>query len=221
MELLENADKYGLTHISCSKIFMVEKPLQLTIDEKIYLLEYPDYVQDINKNLYKLLIEEFRNGNQLFLRLYKQMIISKPIFQFEKYCGKNIDLSYLEKETSNFKNIVYNPNNNDKFIAIVDIEKHFIHIYEFISQSDDYKAKYIHAEYMDNKIVHLDYSINQYTREEYKSIINCPHDIEKSDSHKKIWRLDGKISIEKFYSIILCMFDKNENYIKELFMQKE
>lgn len=221
MDLLDNADKYGLTKISCNKIFMTEKPLQLTIDENIYLLENPDYIHNINKDLYKYLIEEHYNGNQLFLRLYKQMIIPKPIFQYEKYYGKNIYLDSLEKETVNFKNITYNPNNNDKFIAIVDVEKHFIHIYEFIAKSNDFTAKYIHAEYMKNTIIHIDYSINQYTREQYKNIISCPYNIEKSNNHKKIWRLDGKITIEKFYSIILCMFDKNEKYIKELFMKKD
>ena len=50
-----------------------------------------------------------------------------------------------------------------------------------------------------------------------QNIIQNPNNIEKCNEHKKIWRLDGNISIESFYNIIFCIFDKNEKYIKELF----
>lgn len=218
-ELLENADKYGLSEVVGNKIFIMDKPLRLTVDDTTYLLEIPEYITDINCDLYRYLIQEVNNKNKLMLRLYKQMIIEKPILCFEKYNGKNIDLNNLKNEVNSFKNITYNPENNDKFIACIDIEKCFIHIYEFISDSKDYKAKYIHAKYETNSsnIIHLDYSINQYTEEQYKKIISNPNIIEKSDIHKKVWRLDGNIELKSFYNIIFCMFDRNEKYIKELF----
>lgn len=219
MDLLDNADKYGLTEITGNKIFVFEKPLQLIIDDKIYLINFPEYIYDINIDLYKYLVKEIENNNKLKLLLYKQMIQEKPIMFFEKYYGKGIDLKDMKKETINFKNITYNPENNDKFVACIDVEKCFIHIYEFIANSETYKAKYIHAKFdmNSNFITHLDYSINQYSKEQYESIIVNPNVIEKCDLHKKIWRLDGNISIESFYNIIFCMFEKNEKYIKELF----
>lgn len=219
MDLLENADKYGLSEITGKKIFLFENPFQIVIDEKTYLINSPDYIQDINIDLYKYLIQEYKNNNKLMLRLYKQMIQEKPILFFEKYHGKVIDLKNLKNEIKSFKNITYNPETNDKFIACIDIEKCFIHIYEFIADSKEYKAKYIHAKFdiNSNYIIHLDYSINQYTKEQYEKIILNPDNILKGDFHKKIWRLDGKISLESFYNIIFCMYDKNEKYIKELF----
>lgn len=218
-ELLENADKYGLSEVVGDKISIIDKPLQLTVDDTIYLLENPDYTKDINCDLYRYLIQEVNNNNKLMLLLYKQMIIEKKILCFERYNGKNIDLNNLKNEVNSFKNIVYNPDTSDKFIAIIDVSKSFIHIYEFIANSTEYKAKYIHAKYETNSnhITHLDYSINQYTEEQYKKIILNPNVIEKCDNHKKIWRLDGNIELENFYNIIFCMFDKNEYYIKELF----
>lgn len=217
MELLDNADKYGLTEIKAEKISIKQNPLQLDCDNTIYLMDFPDYVQDINLDLYKYLIQEYKNQNKLLIRLYKEMIKSSITLRFEKYYGKDIDLQKLEKEPLNFKNITYNPENNDKFIAVIDTKKCFIHIYEFISETVNYKAKYIHAEYKNNTIIHMDYSINQYSKEQYNNIIINPNNIEKTINHKKIWRLDGVISIESFYNIIFCMFDKNEQYIKELF----
>ena len=219
MNLLENADKYGLSKINGKKVFIFPKPLQLCVDDKTYIMEIPDYTYDINTNLYMYLIKEYQNKNELSIRLYKEMITNKTYHCFEKYQGKTIDLEELCKETKSYKNIVYNPENSDKFIAIIDVEKQFIHIYEFINNSPYYKAKYIHAKYdnITNKICHLDYSINQYTKEQYELIVNNPNNIEKCSDHKKIWRLDGNIAIDSFYNIIFCMFDKNEKYIKELF----
>ncbi len=219
MDLLENADKYGLSEIAGTKVFLLEKPLQLVIDEKIYLINFPDYIRDINIDLYKYLIQEYNKNNKLMIRLYKQMIQEKPIFFYEKYHGKDIDLKGLKDEISSFKNITYNPETNDKFIACIDIEECFIHIYEFIADSKDYKAKYLHAKFdiNSNYITHLDYSINQYSNEQYEKIILNPDSIPRGDIHKKIWRLDGNISLESFYNIIFCLYDKNERYIKELF----
>lgn len=219
MILLENADRYGLTKIEGNKVFILNKPLQLCIDDKIYIMDMPEFTYDINTKLYTNLIREYNNNNELRIRLYKEMLTDKIYQHFEKYQGKNIDLKGLCKETKGYKNIVYNPENNDKFIAIIDVEKQFIHIYEFVKNSQDYKAKYIHAKYDKNinEISHLDYSINQYSKEQYELIINNPNNIEKCNEHKKIWRLDGKIAIDSFYNIIFCMFDKNEKYIKELF----
>lgn len=98
------------------------------------------------------------------------MIIEKPILCFEKYNGKNIDLNNLKNEVNSFKNIVYNSDTNDKFIAIINVSESFIHIYEFIANSTEYKAKYLHAKYdaSSNRITHLDYSINQYTENNTK-----------------------------------------------------
>ena len=219
MTLLENADKYGLSKIEGKKVVIFNKPLQLCVDDKIYMIDTPDYTYNINLNLYTYLIKEYQNNNELSIRLYKEMLTNKIYQCFEKYQGKNINLEELCKETKSFKNIVYNPENSDKFIAIIDVENQFIHIYEFINDSKDYKAKYIHAKYEKNanQISHLDYSLNQYSKEQYERIIQNPNKIEKSSNHKKIWRLDGNITIENFYNIIFCMFDKNEKYIKELF----
>lgn len=219
MTLLENADKYGLSKIDGNKVFIFQKPLQLCVDNKKYIMEIPDYTYDINTNLYTYLIKEYQKKNELSIRLYKEMLTNKIYQYFEKYQGKNINLEELCKETKSYKNIVYNPENSDKFIAIIDVEKQFIHIYEFINNSQNYKAKYIHAKYDKNlnNISHLDYSINQYSKEQYECIVNNPNNIEKCDDHKKIWRLDGNITIDSFYNIIFCMFDKNEKYIRELF----
>ena len=219
MDLLETADKYGLSPIIGNKVFILKNPLQICIDNKTYLLNMDEFIYDINIDLYCYLIKEYNKNNTLMLRLYKQMLIEKPIYFFNKYQGKDINLEGLCNEMSSFKNIVYNPENNDKFIAIIYIEKQFIHIYEFVSNSLDYKAKYIHAKYEKdtNLICHLDYSINQYTKEQYEKIIQNPYNIEKSYIHEKIWRVDGNITIESFYNIIFCMFNKNEKYIKELF----
>lgn len=219
MNLIENTDKYGLTKIEGNKVFVINKPLQLCIDETIYIMDMPDYTYDINRDLYTYLIQEYYNNNELSIRLYKEMKTDKVFQQFEKYNGKNIKIEDLYKEIHDLKNIVYNPKNNDKFIAIIDTKKQFIHIYEFIADSQSYKAKYIHAKYEKclNLINHLDYSINQYSKEQYENIIQNPNNIEKCNEHKKIWRLDGNISIESFYNIIFCIFDKNEKYIKELF----
>ena len=218
-KLLDNADKYGLSKIKCSKIFTIKKPLQINIDDKIFLIEDEDYIKDINFDLYDYLANEFYNGNELYLRLSKNMISNIVHQQFEKYNGKDINLSNLKNEIKSFKNIVYNPITNDKFIGIIDIDKCFIHIYEFINENKTYKAKYIHAKIdIENNIIkHLDYSMNTYTEEQYKDIIANPNEIPKSDKHRKIWRLDGFILLENFYNIIFCMYDKNEKYIKELF----
>lgn len=218
-DLLESADKYGLTEIVGNKVFITKKPLQLNIDDTIYLLEIADYTKNINCDLYDYLIQERNNGNKLMLRLSKQMIREKTILFFEKYNGKNINLNNLKNEINSFKNITYSPETNDKFISIVDLDKSFIHIYEFIASSEDYKAKYIHAKFDidSNYITHLDYSINKYSQEQYNKILSNPNIIEKYSEHKKIWRLDGSIELKSFYNIIFCMFDQNEKYIKELF----
>lgn len=219
MDLLDDSDEYGLTNIVGDKIEIYKSPLQLKIDNKIYKIDLPEYIEDINIDLYQYLINERNNNNTLKIRLYKQMIKENVEYNFIKYNGKSINLQELKKELKNFKSISYNPNNNDKFIASIDVEKQFIHIYEFVSNSLNYKAKYIHAQYEKNKntICHLDYSVNKYTKEQYEKIIHDPYKIEKSNTHEKIWRLDGNIYIESFYKIIFCMFEKNEKYIKELF----
>lgn len=219
MTLLENADKYGLTKIEGKKVFVYNKPLQICIDDKIYKIDMPEFTYDIDTNLYNNLIMEYEKKSELKIRLYKEMLTNIVYQNFEKYQGKDIDLEGLCKETKNFKNIVYNPENSDKFIAIIDVKKQFIHIYEFVNNSQDNKAKYIHAKYDKNInfIIHLDYSINQYSKEQYGRILSNPNNIEKCNDHKKIWRLDGNITIESFYNIIFCMFDKNEKYIRELF----
>lgn len=219
MELLENADKYGLSQVEGKKVFINMQPLQLIIGDDTYLINLEDYIKDINTELYKYLIKEYRKGNKLMIRLYKEMKQKGMNLYFEKYNGKDIDLKNLKAEIKNFKNITYNPDNNDKFIACIDIEKSFIHIYEFTSDSENYKAKYIHAkiDIDSNYITHLDYSVNQYSKEQYKKIIDSPNNIPKGNLHKKIWRLDGKIALEDFYKIIFCVYDKNEKYVKELF----
>ena len=70
------------------------------MDESIY---------DIKIDLYCYLIKEYNKNNTLLLRLYKQMLIEKPIYFFNKYQGKDINLEGLCNEMSSFENIVYNP----------------------------------------------------------------------------------------------------------------
>ena len=146
MDLLDDSDEYGLTNIVGDKIEIYKSPLQLKIDNKIYKIDLPEYIEDINIDLYQYLINERNNNNTLKIRLYKQMIKENVEYNFIKYNGKSINLQELKKELKNFKSISYNPNNNDKFIASIDVEKQFIHIYEFVSNSLNYKAKYIHAQ---------------------------------------------------------------------------
>lgn len=92
MELLENADKYGLSQVEGKKVFIKMQPLQLIIGDDTYLINLEDYIKDINTELYKYLIKEYRKGNKLMIRLYKEMKQKGMNLYFEKYNGKDIDL---------------------------------------------------------------------------------------------------------------------------------
>lgn len=95
MDLLETADKYGLSPIIGNKVFILKNPLQICIDNKTYLLNMDEFIYDINIDLYCYLIKEYNKNNTLMLRLYKQMLIEKPIYFFNKYQGKDINLEGL------------------------------------------------------------------------------------------------------------------------------
>lgn len=90
--------------------------------------------------------------------------------------------------------------NNDKFIGVVDFEKKFIKIFEFIASNNNYKAKYIHVifDLDENCIKHMDYSVNTYSEEIYEKILKNASRIENNSVHEKIWRIDGKIRLEDF-----------------------
>lgn len=222
-ELLEDTDRYGLTKIEGQKVeFSRGLPIQIVIDSHIYNLSIKPawYCNDININLYEYLIEEYRKGNEVSFRLTKDMLLNQLIIQYENYNCLKVDVSDLKNCIEDFKSISYNPQNHDKFIASVDINKKFLNIYEFKNESEIYVAKYIHAIYdEDNNILtHMDYSLNMYNKEQYKSIINNPHEkILKCHKHKKIWMLNGKIDIDTFYNILFSMYNSNQEYIKELF----
>ena len=97
MDLLENADKYGLSKVE-EEIDVIDVPLQLIIDNNIYsIYNMPDYIYDINIDLYHHLVNEHKKQNELRIRLYKQMIVDNPSIWFEKYNGKSVDLKGLGK----------------------------------------------------------------------------------------------------------------------------
>lgn len=221
-ELLDCADKYGLVKLTGKKILVEKQPLQITSGKVTYNLSVREdwYCNDINQDLYDYIIEEYNNNAEVKMRITKEMVRHGFVIQYAKYTGKQIDLSNLKKCFNDFKVISYNPENNDKFIAGIDTYKKFIHIYEFKVSPEINTAKYIHAIYDEenNIIEHMDYSINTYSDEQYKAILEDPtSEIPKVKEHIKIWRIDGKIKIEKFYKIIFSMFENNEKYIRELF----
>lgn len=154
------------------------------------------------------------------MKITREMLDTTFEMQYNKFYGKEINLLGLKENVNDFKTITYNPKNYDKFMAFIDTKKKFIHVYEFKNNSDMYDSKYIHAIYDENEniITHIDYSINTYSSKQYKDILvyHTPEK-NKSQEHKKIWRIDGKIKIENFYKILLTMFASNEEFIKELF----
>lgn len=139
------------------------------------------------------------------------------------YCGKPVRLKDLKLYTTSFKSISYNPENNDKFVASIDTTKNFIHIYEFMADNQKHSSKYVHCIYDREKncIIHMDYSVNTYEKEEYLSIIKEPNKIYKAKRHIKIWRVEGEIDLKMFYRIIFALFIQNKRYISELFSDAE
>ena len=65
MDLLETADKYGLSPIIGNKVFILKNPLQICIDNKTYLLNMDEFIYDINIDLYCYLIKEYNKNNTL------------------------------------------------------------------------------------------------------------------------------------------------------------
>lgn len=221
--LIENTDRYGLTKLNGEKVEIIsELPLEIYTNSKIYNLSEKKewYCNDINTNLYEYLVEQYRKGNEVSFRLTKDMQSNNLTFQQEKYSNLKVDISNLKNHTKDFKSISYNPQNYDKFIVSIDVNKKFMNIYEFKNYSNDYVAKYIHAIYDEEKniLTHIDYSLNIYEQEQYQAIVNDPYqNIPKCNFHKKIWMVNGKIDIYAFYNILFSMYNSNKKYIEELF----
>lgn len=216
-------DKDGLFDITNKKVELIKTPLQIIVDEQVYDLERDEFKHDIDLSLYDVLIKLKDSGNSLKMRLTDDMKKDEWEMLCEFYCGKKIRFKELKCCLESFKSISYNPVNNNKFIAAIDVDKSFIHVYEFESDNNTYVSKYIHCEYSkeNNLITHMDYSLNTYTLEQYSTIINNPNRILKANEHKKIWRVDGNVNIKMFYKIIFSLYSKNKKYIKELFKYDE
>ena len=90
MDLLETADKYGLSPIIGNKVFILKNPLQICIDNKTYLLNMDEFIYDINIDLYCYLIKEYNKNNTLMLRLYKQMLIFR-LFNLINHMNKKLN----------------------------------------------------------------------------------------------------------------------------------
>ncbi len=212
-------DKYGLLDITDKKIEIIYNPLQMIVNEQVYDLERKEFTNGINKDLYKTLIELRDRGNSLKMRLTEEMKREEWHILCEAYSGGKISINKLMQVVNDFKTVSYNPNNNDKFVASINASKCFIHVHEFKSCNNEYTSKYIHCQYdkLKNSIIHMDYSLNTYTSEQYATILSNPHAIPNAEEHKKIWCIDGNLNIKEFYQVLFFMYYKNRKYIKELF----
>lgn len=226
--LYENIDKDGLTIINNERVGKTINPYYLNYNDYFYDLRFgKNFFNDIDIDLYKVLLEETRKNSKLRLRLTEEMKQDKEKIEFAAFNNVTINLEnlkpYFEKEEKTFS-ITYDEVSLSKFVLIIDPKGQFIHIYEFKSQNNEYSSKYIHCifDYDNNTIKHIDYSFNTYEKEQYNIILNNPYCKEKrAITHTKIWRLDGNIDIKDFYNIICKMYKTNTKYIKEFFSKQD
>lgn len=222
--LYENIDKDGLTIINNEQVGKTINPYYLNYNNQFYDLRLgKNLFNDVDIDLYKVLLDETRNNAKLRLKLTEEMKQNGEKIEFAAFNNRTIDLEnlkpYFEKKEKTFS-ITYDEISLSKFVLIIDPVTQFIHIYEFKSKNDAYSSKYLHSivDYENNVINHIDYSFNTYEKEQYNKILSNPYcKDKKAITHTKIWRLNGIIDIKDFYNIVCKMFKSNKEYIKEFF----
>ena len=217
-------DKYKLVPIANDAYLNHEG---LILFDKFYYYN-PLFIDRIGGKDLPMLLKEFsllkKKGNKISIRLdetisiRKEKYISKVIEFSEIYQGKVINLDKIVFPLYKGKNetlCVYNPITMKKIQFKIshrqDSEK-WIEIEELINLSNEIiMTRYLHSIFKqeENIFTHIDGSLNFYNRDTYvirqKQTINS-----HSDSHQKLWLVEGDITITEWGKLVLAYFEDYE-----------
>lgn len=217
-------DKYKLVPIANNAYLNYEG---LILFDKFYYYN-PIFIDRIDGKDLPMLIKELsllkKKGNKISIRLdetisiKRKKYVSKVVEFSEIYQGKVINLDKIAFPLYKGKNetlCVYNPITMKKIQFKIshrqDSEK-WIEIEELINLSNEIiMTRYLHSIFKqeENTFTHIDGSLNFYNKDTYvirqNQIINS-----NSDSHQKLWLVEGKITITEWGKLVLAYFEDYE-----------